>query len=92
MYRYCISLPPPSLFPPSSLPPPSSQTDPKSRISLYKLRQTWNSYISHRKLAAIDKHVHALDPAWPITATDNSPASPSIFVNPKFLEVRRKGG
>ena len=71
---------------------PTSQTDPKSRVSLYKLRQTWNSYISHRKLAAIDKHVHALDPNWPITATDTSPASPSIFVNPKFLEVRRKGG
>jgi len=65
-----------------------TQTDPKSRVSLYKLRQTWNRYLPTRKLAAIDKHVHALDPAWPITATDTSLASPSIFLNPKFLGVR----
>lgn len=39
-----------------------------------------------RKLAAIDRHVHALDPNWPVQATDDSgPPSPTIFVNPKFL-------
>lgn len=41
-----------------------------------------------KKLAAIDKHVHALDPNWPITATDtNAPTSPTIHVNPDFLRV-----
>lgn len=40
-----------------------------------------------RKLAAIDRHVHALDPNWPLLATDaaGGPSSPTIFVNPRFL-------
>ena len=62
------------------------QTDPKSRVALYKLRQTWGQYIANKKLAAIDRHIHALDPAWPVTAVE-SPSSPTIFVNPNFLRV-----
>ena len=69
---------------------PLTQNNPKVRISLYKLRQTWTPYFPNRKLAAIDRHVHALDPNWPVTATDTSPPSPTIFVNPKFLEVSRR--
>ena len=65
------------------------QSDPKSRLALYKLRQTWGSYFQVSKLAAIDKHIHdALDPNWPITATATGPKEAAIFVNPKFLEVK----
>jgi pre-mRNA cleavage complex 2 protein Pcf11 len=62
-------------------------TEPKTRISLYRLRQTWNPFIVKKKLAAIDKHVHALDPNWPVTATVTAPTSPTIHVNPDFLPV-----
>ena len=61
--------------------------DPDARKALYKLRQTWPQYFPNRKLAAIDLHVKALDPNWPVTAVDKDPPSPTIFVNPKFLEV-----
>ena len=64
------------------------QTEPEPRKSLYKLRTTWPPYLSKRKLAAIDRHVHALDPNWPIAAVDSDPIGASIFVNPKFIEVR----
>lgn len=65
-----------------------TQTEPKVRISLYKLRQTWNPFIAKKRLAAIDKHIHALDPNWPVTATDIvAPTSPTIHVNPDFLVV-----
>ena len=40
-----------------------------------------------KKLAAIDKHVNALDPNWPVTATVTDPPSPTIHVNPDFLPV-----
>lgn len=60
------------------------QVDPKIRISLYKLRQTWTPFIPMKKLAAIDKHVNAIDPNWPITAKEDLD-SPTIFVNPDFL-------
>eukprot|EP00731_Ephydatia_muelleri_P030647 Em0022g161a len=66
-------------------------SDPKSRLALYKLRQTWGSYFQVSKLAAIDKHIHdALDPNWPITATATGPKEAAIFVNPKFLESHDK--
>jgi pre-mRNA cleavage complex 2 protein Pcf11 len=66
-------------------------TEPKIRISLYKLRQTWNPFVVKKKLAAIDKHVHALDPNWPVTATVTAPTSPTIHVNPDFLVTGEKG-
>jgi pre-mRNA cleavage complex 2 protein Pcf11 len=65
-----------------------SLNDPKVRISLYKLRQTWPQYIPLRKLAAIDRHIHAIDPNWPVTA--HEPSSPTIFLNPKFLGSQEK--
>lgn len=62
------------------------QLEPDIRKALYKLRLTWTPFVPTRKLAAIDRHVHALDPNWPVLATDASgPTSPKIFVNPKFL-------
>ncbi|XP_064404805.1 pre-mRNA cleavage complex 2 protein Pcf11-like isoform X2 [Halichondria panicea] len=64
--------------------------NPDSRKALYKLRLTWPQYIENRKLALIDKHVKALDPNWPVTAVQEDPPSPTIFVNPKFLEPSGK--
>ena len=64
------------------------QVDADSRKALYKLRLTWPQYFENRKLALIDRHVKALDPNWPVTAVKEGPPSPTIFVNPKFLEVR----
>lgn len=61
--------------------------DPKKRISLFKLRQTWNGIIPARKLIAIDKHVHSIDSGWPVMPEPPStPQSPTIFVNPKFVK------
>ena len=65
------------------------QTDSEPRKSLYKLRTTWPPYVPSRKLAAIDRHVHTLDPNWPITAVDNDSTGPKIFVNSKFVGVNR---
>ena len=48
---------------------------------------TWSTLIPNRKLAAIDRHVKALDSNWPVVAVDNDLPSPTIFVNPKFLEA-----
>lgn len=45
------------------------KVDEKTRLSLYKLRQTWNDIFPQRKLYAIDARIHEKhDPAWPITA------------------------
>ena len=64
------------------------QVDPKKRISLFKLRQTWNAIIPVQKLIAIDKHVHSIDSGWPVMPEPPStPQSPTIFVNPKFIKV-----
>lgn len=61
--------------------------DPKKRISLFKLRQTWNAIIPVQKLIAIDKHVHSIDSGWPVMPEPPStPQSPTIFVNPKFIK------
>ena len=45
------------------------KVDEKTRLSLYKLRQTWSSIFPAGKLYAVDHRIHSkLDPAWPITA------------------------
>ena len=61
-----------------------AQTEPEPRKSLYKLRMTWPPFLAKRKLSAIDRHVRALDPRWPVMVVDNDP---TIFVNRKFIEV-----
>ena len=63
------------------------QTEPEPRKSLYKLRTTWTPFLPKHKLAAIDRHVHVLDPNWPVVAVDNDPAATTIYVNPEFVKV-----
>jgi len=46
------------------------------RLSLHKLRNTWNDHFAFPKLNQLDKHVQKLDPNWPIQA-DRSRASRS---------------
>uniref|UniRef100_A0A224X4V7 Pre-mRNA cleavage complex 2 protein Pcf11 n=1 Tax=Panstrongylus lignarius TaxID=156445 RepID=A0A224X4V7_9HEMI len=60
------------------------KVDEKVRSQMFKLRQTWNDVFPPKKLFALDVRVHAIDPAWPITAT---PQSVRIHVNPKFLQA-----
>lgn len=59
------------------------KVDEKVRFQMFKLRQTWNEVFPQKKLFALDVRVHAIDPAWPITATQ----SVNIHVNPKFLQA-----
>lgn len=61
------------------------KVDEKTRLSLYKLRQTWSSIFPVRKLYAIDTRIkNKLDPAWPITAkfkpepVNNSNSKPEL--------------
>lgn len=82
-----------------------SQTDPDPRKSLYKLRTTWLPFLPKHKLAAIDRHVHALDPNWPVTAVDNDTATlfevhtvvglasfnSSFFIGPGYGPLFNKG-
>ena len=54
------------------------KVDEKTRLSLYKLRQTWNSIFPARKLYAIDHRIKSkLDPAWPITAPKPDQSGPN---------------
>ncbi|XP_066254099.1 polyadenylation and cleavage factor homolog 11-like isoform X1 [Euwallacea similis] len=55
--------------------------DEKTRLEMFKLRQTWNDVFPQMKLYAIDVQIHQIDPAWPVTA---QPAN-SIHLNPRFL-------
>ncbi|XP_073993969.1 uncharacterized protein isoform X3 [Rhodnius prolixus] len=64
------------------------KVDEKVRSQMFKLRQTWNDVFPPKKLFALDVRVHAIDPAWPITAT---PQSVRIHVNPKFLQAHVPG-
>ncbi|KAH9506480.1 mRNA 3' end processing factor [Dermatophagoides farinae] len=44
------------------------KSDEKTRLLLYKLRQTWNTFFSADILYRLDVAVKALDPGWPIVA------------------------
>lgn len=44
------------------------KADEKTRLSLYKLRQTWVEIFPSRKLYAVDVRIRDIDPAWPVTA------------------------
>lgn len=63
------------------------KVDEKTRMQLFKLRQTWNGIFPNKKLYAIDARVNAIDPAWPITA--DKPPQQTIHVNPKFFENKQ---
>ncbi|XP_066141095.1 polyadenylation and cleavage factor homolog 11-like isoform X2 [Euwallacea fornicatus] len=55
--------------------------DEKTRLEMFKLRQTWNDVFPQMKLYAIDVQIHQIDPAWPVTA---QPAN-NINLNSRFL-------
>nr|XP_027204108.1 uncharacterized protein LOC113797859 [Dermatophagoides pteronyssinus] len=42
------------------------KSDEKTRLLLYKLRQTWNTFFSSEILYQLDVAVKSLDPGWPI--------------------------
>ncbi|XP_048526467.1 pre-mRNA cleavage complex 2 protein Pcf11 isoform X1 [Dendroctonus ponderosae] len=60
-----------------------SKVDEKTRLEMFKLRQTWNDVFPQMKLYAIDVQIHQIDPAWPVTAQPTN----SIHLNPKFLKT-----
>ncbi|XP_074650128.1 uncharacterized protein LOC141905215 isoform X2 [Tubulanus polymorphus] len=65
--------------------------DEKTRVALFKLRQTWSEIFPQKKLYAIDIRVRAIDPAWPVMAKPPDPSgTPSIHVNPKFIKKQQE--
>ena len=62
--------------------------DERTRLSMFKLRQTWPAYFSNTALYSLDTRTHYIDPAWPITARvpDPSPSAPKIHINPDFIQ------
>ena len=61
------------------------KVDEKTRLSLYKLRQTWSTIFPVRKLYAVDTRIKSkLDPAWPITA---KPKPEANHVKPEVKSV-----
>ncbi|KAI8488963.1 mRNA 3' end processing factor [Branchiostoma belcheri] len=63
------------------------QVDEKTRMSLYKLRSTWDTIFTAKKLYALDSRVQGIDPAWPVKPLPAElQVSTSIHVNPKFLK------
>ncbi|XP_078600723.1 uncharacterized protein LOC144875862 isoform X1 [Branchiostoma floridae x Branchiostoma japonicum] len=63
------------------------QVDEKTRMSLYKLRSTWDTIFTSKKLYALDSRVQGIDPAWPVKPLPaEMQVSTSIHVNPKFLK------
>ncbi|CAF5062096.1 unnamed protein product, partial [Rotaria magnacalcarata] len=62
--------------------------DERTRLAMFKLRQTWPQYFSGGTLHNLDTRTHYIDPAWPITARvpDPSPSTPTIHINPDFIQ------
>lgn len=65
------------------------QADDKSKMSMYKLRSTWDNYFPLKKLHSLDMTIKELDPNWPVKSLpshlqDN--ATTNIHVNPKFIK------
>lgn len=53
---------------------------------MFKLRQTWVGVFDENTLYLLDLRIHAIDPAWPVTAKRNSSLTTgSIHLNPKFF-------
>ena len=64
------------------------QVDENTRLSMWKLRQTWNTVFPEKKLYALDIRVKSIDPAWPLnTVPTSNVSSNSIYVNPRFLTM-----
>ncbi len=62
--------------------------DERTRLAMFKLRQTWPPYFSNPVLHNLDTRTHYIDPAWPITARvpDASSSTPNIHFNPDFIQ------
>ncbi|CAF3470944.1 unnamed protein product [Rotaria socialis] len=65
-----------------------NKVDERTRLAMFKLRQTWPQYFSGGTLHNLDTRTHYIDPAWPITARvpDPSPSTPTIHINPDFIQ------
>ena len=60
--------------------------DERSRLALFKLRNTWNEHIGSKILYELDLRVQSrLDPKWPVVAPPTSPSN-VIHVNPKVIQ------
>ncbi|KAM3934511.1 pre-mRNA cleavage complex 2 protein Pcf11 isoform 2-T2 [Leptodactylus fuscus] len=62
-----------------------AKVDENTRKSLFKLRSTWDDLFPSKKLYTLDLRVNQHDPAWPVKPLPPNVNSPSIHVNPKFL-------
>ncbi|KAK0076830.1 hypothetical protein PV325_004802, partial [Microctonus aethiopoides] len=63
------------------------EVNEKTRVSMWKLRQTWDDVFPSKKLFSLDVRVKGIDPAWPITASSPTMSSGSIHLNPRFLSM-----
>uniref|UniRef100_H2Z7V7 CID domain-containing protein n=1 Tax=Ciona savignyi TaxID=51511 RepID=H2Z7V7_CIOSA len=60
----------------------------KQKMSLYKLRTTWDEHFPLKKLHALDLKIHTLDPNWPVKPLPAhlQDGATNIHVNPKFIK------
>nr|XP_018670290.1 pre-mRNA cleavage complex 2 protein Pcf11 isoform X3 [Ciona intestinalis] len=60
----------------------------KQKMSLYKLRTTWDEYFPLKRLHALDVKIQGIDPNWPVKPLPAhlQDASTNIHVNPKFIK------
>ncbi|CAF2498348.1 unnamed protein product [Rotaria sp. Silwood2] len=65
-----------------------NKVDERTRLAMFKLRQTWPPYFTNLTLHNLDTRTHYIDPAWPITARvpDSSSSAPNIHINPDFIQ------
>lgn len=63
----------------------SFQVDEKTRLAMYKLRQTWTPYFSNLTLHNLDTRTHYIDPAWPITARQPDPSATTNHIHPNAM-------
>ncbi|CAF0904831.1 unnamed protein product [Rotaria sordida] len=65
-----------------------NKVDERTRLAMFKLRQTWPPYFTSTALYNLDTRTHYIDPAWPITARapDSSSSAPNIHINPDFIQ------
>ncbi|XP_065313874.1 pre-mRNA cleavage complex 2 protein Pcf11-like isoform X2 [Gordionus sp. m RMFG-2023] len=62
------------------------KVDEKTRLMLYKLRQTWGDIFPQKLMYTLDKAVQKLDPAWPITAQVTN----STLISPPEIPIKLK--
>jgi pre-mRNA cleavage complex 2 protein Pcf11 len=62
------------------------RADEKTRLQMWKVRQTWTEIFPTNKLYQIDVKARSMDPGWPLAKLPST----SIHVNPKFLHIKSK--